>query len=133
MSKENLTKQANITVEAREQDFVTRFADNWDALRNIMGVMRPIKKAPGTKLVSNKAIVTLQDGAVGEGEEIPYSLAQVVPVAYADLSIQKYAKAVSIEAVAKYGAAIAVEKTDDQFLVEKIRFLVNKEKKLWNV
>ena len=39
-------------VTAREVDFVTRFADNWDALRNILGIMRPIKKAPGTQLVS---------------------------------------------------------------------------------
>lgn len=118
MSKANLTKEASISVSVREQDFVTRFSDNWEALRTIMGIMRPIKKNPGTKLVSNKATVTLQNGAVGEGEEIPYSLATVVPVAYADIDIRKYAKAVSIEAVAKYGAEIAVEKTDDQFLVE---------------
>lgn len=118
MAKANLTKVANISVQAREIDFVTRFSDNWDALRTIMGVMRPIRKAPGTKLVSYKANVTLQSGAIGEGEEIPYSLATVVPVAYGDITLEKYAKAVSIEAVEKYGAAIAVERTDDQFLVE---------------
>lgn len=113
-SKANLTKQANITTAAREQDFVTVFNDNWEALRKIMGIMRPIRKAPGTKLVSSKAKVTLQD-SVGEGEDIPYSLAEVVPVAYSDLTIEKYAKAVSIEAVAKHGAAIAVQKTDAEF------------------
>ena len=113
-AKANLTKAANITTAAREQDFVTVFNDNWEALRRIMGVMRPIRKTPGTKLVSNKAKVTLQD-SVGEGEEIPYSLAEVEPVAYQDLTIEKYAKAVSIEAVAKHGAAIAVQKTDDEF------------------
>ena len=116
-SKANLTKAANITTAAREQDFVTVFNDNWEALRTIMGIMRPIRKTPGTKLVSSKAKVTLQD-SVGEGEEIPYSLAQVEPVAYQDLTIEKYAKAVSIEAVAKYGAAVAVQKTDDAFLNE---------------
>lgn len=118
MSKANLTKEANITVQAREQDFVTVFNDNWNALRAIMGVSRPIRKAPGTKLVSSKATLTLQSGAVGEGEEIPYSLATVVPVAYADITIEKYAKAVSIEAVAKYGAEVAIQKTDDAFLTE---------------
>ena len=40
----------NIT--AREVDFVTRFTDNWEALNKIMGVMRPIRKAPGTQLVT---------------------------------------------------------------------------------
>ena len=118
MAKANLTKEANITVQAREQDFVTVFNDNWNALRAIMGVSRPIRKAPGTKLVSSKATLTLQSGAVGEGEEIPYSLATVVPVAYADIAIEKYAKAVSIEAVAKYGAEVAIQKTDDAFLTE---------------
>lgn len=113
-AKANLTKAANITTAAREQDFVTVFNDTWEALRQILGIMRPIRKAPGTKLVSNKAKVTLQD-SVGEGEEIPYSLAEVEPVAYADLTIEKYAKAVSIEAVAKHGAAVAVQKTDAEF------------------
>ena len=116
MSKENLTKMANITVQAREVDFVTRFGKNWEALRNIMGIMRPIKKSAGTKLVSYKTTVTLEAGNVGEGEEVPYSLAEVEPVAYGDITIEKYKKAVSIEAVAKYGADVAVEKTDDEFL-----------------
>ena len=115
MAKENLTKMANIDVTVRETDFVTRFAKNWDALRQIMGIMRPIKKTPGTKLVSYTASVTLQD-SVGEGEEIPYSLANVTESAYSDVTIEKYAKAVSIEAVNKYGAEVAVQKTDDEFL-----------------
>lgn len=116
--KANLTKQANIDASVREIDFVTRFTDNWDALRQIMGIMRPIRKAPGSKLVSSTAKVTLQSGAVAEGDEIPYSLAEVTPVAFEDIEIEKYAKAVSIEAVAKYGAAVAVQKTDDAFLNE---------------
>lgn len=115
MAKSNITTQSDINVTAREQDFVTVFGKNWDALRNILGIMRPIRKAPGTRLVSYVASVTLQSGAVGEGEEIPYSKATVNEVTYDDLTIEKYAKAVSVEAVAKYGAEIAVEKTDDEF------------------
>lgn len=118
MAKANLTKAANITVTAREVDFVTRFANNWDSLREILGIMRPIKKDPGTVLASYNATVTLQNGAVGEGEEIPYSQATVSPVAYEDLTLEKYAKAVSIEAVTKYGATVAVQKTDEAFLNE---------------
>lgn len=117
MAKANLTKMANISTSVREIDFVTRFGLNWDALRDILGIMRPIEKEAGTKLIASRAIVTLQD-SVGEGEEIPYSLAEVEPVAFGDLTIEKYAKAVSVEAVAKYGAAVAVQKTDDQFLYE---------------
>ena len=115
MAKDRLTKVANISASIREQDFVTVFGQNWDALRQILGIMRPIRKAPGSKLVSNKATVTLQSGSVGEGEEIPYSQATVTPAVYADISIEKDAKAVSIEAVAKYGAEVAVQKTDEAF------------------
>ncbi len=120
MAKSGITVSSDITVQAREVDFVTRFGTNWDALRNIMGIMRPIKKSAGTKLVSYKASMkspSLQGGAsVGEGEEIPYTEFKVEPVAYDDITIEKYAKAVSIEAVAKYGATVAIEKTDDEFL-----------------
>lgn len=115
MAKANLTKKADINTTIREVDFVTSFQKTWQTLREIMGIMRPIRKTPGTKLVSYEAKVDLQSGNVGEGEEIPYSKASVVPVAYADLTIEKYAKAVSIEAVERYGAANAVTRTDDAF------------------
>lgn len=114
-AKNYLTRQQDINVTVREQDFVTVFGKNWDALRTIMGIMRPIRKAPGTTLRSVQASVTLESGAIGEGEEIPYSRATVVEVGYEDITIEKYAKAVSIEAVNKYGAEVAVQRTDEEF------------------
>lgn len=119
-AKENVTISTQFTTSAREVDFVTRFNDNWDALRTILGIMRPIRKAPGTKLVSYKAEVDgdLQGGAtVEEGDEIPFTKMKVSPVTYGDIEVAKYAKSVTIESVAKYGAEVAVEKTDDAFLV----------------
>ena len=103
-------------VTAREIDFVTRFNDNWDALREIIGISRPIRKSPGTSLVTYTADVALESGAVAPGNVIPYSKATIVQAAMEDLTIEKYAKAVPIEDVEKYGAAIAVEKSDDAFL-----------------
>lgn len=103
-------------VTAREIDFVTRFNQNWDALRNILGIMRPIRKAPGSKLVSYTASVVLESGQVDPGEVIPYSKATITQAGFEDLTIEKYAKAVPIEDVEKYGAAIAIEKSDDAFL-----------------
>ena len=116
-AKDNLTKVANIDVTAREIDFVTRFGDNWNALREILGIMRPIRKANGTSLVSYTATVELED-SVGEGIEIPYSQATVDEATKTDLTVEKYAKAVSIEAINKYGADIAIQKTDEAFLNE---------------
>ena len=106
------------SVTAREVDFVTRFNDNWEALRNIMGIMRPIRKTPGTQLISYTADVTLEDGSVGAGEVIPYSKTTITQAAKADITIEKYAKAVPIEDVDKYGAEIAIEKSDDAFLTK---------------
>lgn len=114
------------SVTAREMDFVTRFGDNWEALRNILGIMRPIRKTPGTSLVSYTADVTLESGAVEPGEVIPYSKATITQAAKADLTIEKYAKAVPIEDVNKYGAEIAVEKSDDAFLTKLQNVVLNK-------
>lgn len=116
MAEANLTKSADIDVTVREIDFVTRFNQNWEHLREIMGIMRPIKKAPGTKLTSKIATVDLQDGAVAEGDTIPYSHATVVETAYSTINIEKFAKAVSIEAIDEKGYENAIQKTDDEFL-----------------
>lgn len=118
MAKSNLTKSADIQTAAREVDFVTRFARNWEHLRDIMGIMRVIPKVSGTTLKSKYAEVTLQSGAVGEGEEIPYSKAEVHTKDYATITVEKYAKAVSLEAIAEHGYDDAVGMTDDQFLFE---------------
>ena len=118
MAKENLIMTSDIQVTARELDFVTRFANSWEHLREIMGIMRPIKKQPGAVLKSKYAEGVLQSGLVGEGEEIPYSKFQVKEKTYAEMTIEKYAKAVSIEAIKDHGYENAVQMTDDQFLFE---------------
>lgn len=115
---DRLTKSENISVTAREIDFVTRFANNWDALIEIMGIMRPIQKQPGAVLKSKYATVSLQSGAVDEGDVIPFSQATVAEKTYAEMSLAKYAKSVSAEAIKDHGYDIAVGMTDDQFLYE---------------
>ncbi len=116
-AKANLTKTANIDTTAREVDFVTRFANNWEHLREILGVMRLIRKTPGTVLKSKYASVTLAQ-SVGEGEEIPYSQATVSTKDYAPINVEKFAKGVSIEAINEHGYDDAIGLTDDQFLYE---------------
>lgn len=118
MAKENMIMSADIQVSARELDFVTRFENNWDHLMDILGIMRPIKKVPGAVLKSKYVEGTLVDGKVAEGEEIPFSKFQVKEKAYAEMTIEKYAKSVSIEAIKDHGYDAAVQMTDDQFLYE---------------
>ena len=115
---ENTTTSAEIALSAREVDFVSRFTANWDSLREIMGIANPVRKTPGTKLAASTAKVTLQNGAVNEGDEVPLSKAVVTPKVFQDIVLKKYRKAVTAEAVSKFGAAIAVQKTDDALLNE---------------
>ena len=105
-------------VNAREIDFVSRFGTSWDSLREIIGISRPIKKEAGTVLVSYTGSVALEDGDVPAGAVIPYSKATIVADTKADLALKKYAKAVPVEEVDKYGVEVAVQKTDDAFLNE---------------
>lgn len=117
-AKANLIMTNDIHVTAREIDFVTRFERNWQHLRDILDIMRPIKKQPGAVLKSKYAEGTLQSGKVAEGEEIPYSKFVVKEKPYAEMTIEKYAKAVSIEAIKDHGYENAVQMTDDEFLFQ---------------
>lgn len=114
----NTTTTENISIQAREIDFVTQFEANWQALLDIMGVMNPIRKEPGTRLTSYTATVELNKAAVAEGDEVPLSQATVTPVAYKDLDLKPYRKRVTAQAVEKFGAAVAVQKTDEALMNE---------------
>lgn len=118
MAQANLTMTADLQATAREVDFVTRFTNNWQHLMDILGILRPIRKQPGTMLKSKEAKVTLQSGAVGEGENIPYSKATVTEKDYDTIDIEKFAKAVSIESIKDHGYDVAVAMTDEAFLNE---------------
>ncbi len=115
---ENLIKSADIQLETRKIDFVTQFARNWQALQDIMGITRPIRKQNGTDLTSKYAEGTLQSGDVPEGEFIPRSHFTVKEKHYAKIKVEKYAKEVSIEAVHEHGYDAAVNMTDEEFLVQ---------------
>ena len=114
----NTTTTAQFSINPREVDFVSRFENTWQALQEILGIMRPVRKQLGTKLVASKAEVTLQSGVVAEGDEVPLSQAVVTPVAYEDIDLEKFRKRVTAESVAKYGPQVAIQKTDDAFLNE---------------
>lgn len=106
---------SSAALTARQIDFVTKFEKNWNALREIIGIMRPIKRENGSTLYTKTATVTLESGAVGEGEVIPFSKATVTETPIGSVSIEKYAKATSVEAVDKYGSEAAIQMTDDEF------------------
>lgn len=118
MPRDGLTTSADVQVTARELDFVTRFERCWEHLREILGIMRPVKKQPGAVLKSKYAEGVLEDGNVGEGETIPYSKFTVKEKPYEEMAIEKYSKAVTIEAIKTHGYENAVQMTDDEFLFQ---------------
>lgn len=115
-AKTNTVMAADIQTTAREIDFVTRFGRNWEHLRDIMGVSRKIETLPNTVLKSKYAQGTLQDGKVGEGEEIPYSKYTVKTKDYEKITIEKWAKGTTAEAILEDGYENAVQMTDEEML-----------------
>ena len=115
-AKTNTVMAADIQTTAREIDFVTRFGRNWEYLRDIMGVSRKIEVLPNTVLKSKYAQGTLQDGKVGEGEEIPYSKYTVKTKDYGKITLEKWAKGTTAEAILEDGYENAVQMTDEEML-----------------
>lgn len=117
-ANENLIMSADIELESRKIDFVTQFARNWQALQDVMGITRPIRKENGSQLRSKYAEGELQSGDVAEGDFIPRSHYKVKEKLYDKIKIEKYSKEVSIESVADHGYDAAVNMTDEEFLVQ---------------
>lgn len=112
----NTTTTNNFQIDPKVVDFVTRFNMNWEALRDIMGIMRPIRKAPGTVLKSYKVTVTRGAGQAAEGDEVALSTANVEEVTHKDLKLTPDRMRITAQSVEKYGAKIAVQKTQEAFL-----------------
>lgn len=100
----------------REMEFVDQFGYSVKKLVESLGVTRKIPKVAGTVLKSYKASGTLEDGAVGEGETIPLSKYTVVATNYKEITLNKWRKATSIEAITDRGYDQAVEMTTTEML-----------------
>lgn len=114
----NVIATQQFSINPREVDFVTSFGREITALTEAMGISRPIRKANGTTLTAKKATGELQSGVVAEGDVIPLSQFEVEPVDFAPIQLQKYRKAVTIEAIEKYGLETAVGMTDEEFKIQ---------------
>lgn len=115
---ENMTGTAQIQVRAREIDFVTSFGQNMQALLDVMGIARMIRKENGSVLRVREASGVLQSGDVAEGDIVPLSQYEVTEKDFDTIKIQKYKKGVSIEAIAEKGYEAAVAMTDEEFTAD---------------
>lgn len=112
----NLIKKAQMA-RVREVDFVSQFTHNsLGKLMEVMGVTRKIPVMEGTTIYVYSTSGTLQDGAVAEGEIIPLSQYATTKTPVTDITLNKWRKAVSAEAIKKSGYDAAVTETDAALL-----------------
>lgn len=123
---DNQTGTAQIQVRAREIDFVTSFGRNFQALLDVMGISRAIRKENGSVLRVRTASGTLQSGEVAEGELVPLSQYEVTEKDFDKIKILKYKKGVTIEAIAEKGYEAAVAMTDEEFRSDLQNVVLNK-------
>ena len=111
----NLIKKADLA-RAREIEFTYNFSENVRKLMEALGVTRKIAKQAGTVLKAYKATGTLQSGAVAEGDIIPLSKYTTAAVSLGEITLKKWRKATSAEAIVERGYDQAVEMTTDRML-----------------
>lgn len=115
MAETNLIKSEDL-VKAREIEFTYTFGDSLKKLLESLGVTRKIPKQAGTTLKAYKATGTLEDGNVAEGDLIPLSKYVTEPVAFEEITLKKWRKATSAEAIIEKGYSQAVTMTTDAML-----------------
>lgn len=112
----NLIKAAQMR-KVREVDFVEQFGGNIiPKLMEALGVARKIPMMEGTTMYVYKTTGTLQSGSVPEGEIIPLSQYERTKEAVGEITLKKWRKAASAEAIKKSGYEEAVTMTDAKLL-----------------
>ena len=113
----NLVKAANMA-RAREVDFVNQFThNNLSKLIEVLGVTRKVPMMEGTTMyVYTTSGQLANNGAVPEGEIIPLSQYTTTKTAIGEITLGKWRKAVSAEAIKKSGYEAAVRDTDAALL-----------------
>lgn len=110
ITKEQMTR-------VREVDFVNLFAHNsLSKLIEVLGVTRRIPMMEGTTMYVYETSGELQSGAVAEGEIIPLSQYKTTKTPIGEITLNKWRKAVSAEAIKKSGYNAAVNETDAALL-----------------
>lgn len=113
----NLIKKADLA-RAREVEFTYNFSENITKLMEALGVTRKIAKQAGTMLKAYKATGTLQSGTVAEGDTIPLSKYKTEAVSFAEITLKKWRKATSAEAIVEKGYDQAVTMTTDRMMLD---------------
>lgn len=105
--------------KVREVDFTRRFTGT--ILRKLIEALNITRKIPmidGTTMYYYTTTGELQDGLVAEGELIPLSQYQRNKIPVGEITLKKWRKAASAEAILKSGYNEAVTQTDAKLLLD---------------
>lgn len=117
MSAEQNLITADKMKKVREVDFTQQFAHNsLQKLIEVLGVTRKIPMMEGTTMYLYTISGTLQSGSVDEGDVIPLSQYEETKTPVGEITLKKWRKAVSAEAIKKTGYQNSVVNTDAQLL-----------------
>ena len=111
----NLIKNSDLA-RVRQVDFVSQFGYSTKKLMELLGVMRLIPKQAGTLLKRHTVTGTLESGNVAEGDIIPLSKYTTVETPIGEITLSKWRKATSAEAILDKGYDQAVDETNDKML-----------------
>jgi hypothetical protein len=103
-------------VVSRVVDFNLQFTGNLQNMIEALGVTRKIAVTEGAALKMLKVTGTLQSGAVAEGELIPLSKYSTTEETVGEVTLNKWRKATTAEAILKGGYDQAVGATTDQMV-----------------
>lgn len=113
----NVIKKADMA-KVRELDFAQLFGENIRGLVKMLGVTRMIPAAAGTVLKKLTVTGTLQTDAVAEGDVIPLSNYKTTYTPVGELTLNKFRKATTAEAILKGGFDQAVNKTNAKMILD---------------
>lgn len=116
----NTQKQDNFSnLDAKSVDYAYRFGENFSKFIEALGITRQIPVQEGFTLTMYTApTVDLANGDVGEGELIPLSKVTPQPATTKEITLKKYRKVTTAEAIQRYGRDKAINMTDDALVKE---------------
>ena len=99
-----------------EVDCANMFSKGIGVLQEVLGITRKVEKVPGQNVKIYRVTGTLKSGEVAEGETIPLSKYKTEVADAFELTVKKYRKQATLEAINDKGYEQAVTDTDTQMI-----------------
>lgn len=111
----NVTKAEDLAPEITI-DYTNRFATGIKKLQKLLGITALTPVSSGATIKTYKYTTDIEDGNVAEGEYIPLSkVSKAVDQTYG-LTLQKWRRNTTAEAIQEKGRSVAINETDGKFI-----------------